>query len=633
LRFYGFDLSSIDQEANVTVNIKNSNTTELSMTTIGIISPEIETIISNNTPVVTTMSMDTITPITMLSSSVETKSMETTTLPSTATNITQKIMISTNTDVQTTSTLVTNSPAIAQSASSLTMQLTDSLTVTSGKSVQPSTSAENVMGLSFNPMLTTASTTSMDNQTNSNRVIMTTFRDNQSSQISSTMMNSDTVTIGTIVISMDADTPTISTSTTDSVAVTQNMTMQSVNSLTAVTSIEPSLSADAKNMANSSRTLLSMMNNKLISALSMGQTNMTIVGTAADQSNRNSEISSAIAININNVTATNIFPNVNMTKISNMNVQIPDANVTMRVSMNDSDRIASMKINDEISTFAANIDVPMTMTNVLHLDSSTITDTNTKILAPATTTINMIFINASVIDTFNTTTPKTLMSTTSTSLNSASVTISTSVNTITGSNIDSQLTEILTMPDIIEVTTLRDFTTMPFITDVNDTVTVTPTDDDEVTITSSLQRINFTSGNIVGNIDNSAIANSMINSVSNDEIVVNSTMNSTLLDIDQALVNQSIVSLNRKKKTAGTATIELESDLNMMNDVTIANRTTNKLNNRSNRSNRSNLYKRTTKGPRRYFSSYPGTIEYLNIEYFFQHFLKYIMYYYYIMQE
>jgi len=470
----------------------------------------------------------------------------------------------------------------------------------------------------------------MDNQTNSNTVIMTTLRDNQSSQISSTMMNSDTVTIGTIVISMDADIPTISTSTTDSVAVTQNMTMQSVNSLTAVTSVEPSLSAGAKNMASSSRTLLSMMNNKLISALSMGQTNMTI--TAADQSNRNSEISSAVAININNVTATNIFP-VNMTKISNMTVQIPDANVTMRVSMNDSDRIASMKINDEISTFAANIDIPMTMTNVLHLDSSAITDTNTKILAPATTTINMIFINASVIDTFNTTTPKTLMSTTSTSLNSASVTISTSVNTITGSNIDSQLTEILTMPDIIEVTTLRDFTTMPFTTDVNDTVTVTPTDDDKVTITSSLQRINFTSGNIVGNIDNSAIANSMINSVSNDEIVVNSTMNSTLLDIDQALVNQSIVSLNRKRRTAGTTTVELESDLNMMNDVTIASKTTNKLNNRSNRSNRSNLYKRTAKGPRRYFSSYPGTIEYLNIKYFFQHFFKYIMYYYYIMQE
>ncbi|KAH0948077.1 hypothetical protein HN011_004572 [Eciton burchellii] len=596
LRFYGFDLSSIEQEANVIVNIKNSNTTEVSMTTIGIIAPEIKTeIISNNIPVVTTMSMDTITPITMLSS----KNVEATTLPLTTTNITQRIVtISTNTDVQTMSTLVTNSSTIVQSA--LTMQSTDSLTVvTSGESVQPSANAESVMGLSLNPMLSTASTTSMDSQTNSSRVIMMILKENQSSEISSTMMNSDTVTIGTVVISMDADTSTISIPTTDSVAVTQN-TMQSANSLTTVTSESVEPSADAENMASSPRMLLPMMNTELVSALSMGQTNMTMMDTTSNQNTQNSEISSAVAININNATRTitNIFPNINVTEISNMNVQIPDASVTVTMPMNDSDRIASMGINDEISTFATNIDVPITTTNVLHSDSSAVADTNTKILMPATTTINMIFINASVIDTFNTTTTKALMSTTSTTLNSASVTVSTSVNTIANSSIDSQLTEILTMPDTVEVTTLRDLTTMPFTTDVNDTVMVTLHDDE---ITSSLQRINFTSGDTVGNLDNSAIANSMINSISNNEIIVNSTMNSALADINQALVNQSIVSLNRKRRTTGTATVELELDLNMMNDITIKSRTTNKLNN----PNRSNLYKRTAKGSRRYFSSYP----------------------------
>jgi hypothetical protein len=605
LRFYGFDLSSIEQEANVIVNkkhnnIKNSNTTEVSMTTIGIIAPEIKTeIISNNIPVVTTMSMDTITPITMLSS----KNVEATTLPLTTTNITQRIVtISTNTDVQTMSTLVTNSSTIVQSA--LTMQSTDSLTVvTSGESVQPSANAESVMGLSLNPMLSTASTTSMDSQTNSSRVIMMILKENQSSEISSTMMNSDTVTIGTVVISMDADTSTISIPTTDSVAVTQN-TMQSANSLTTVTSESVEPSADAENMASSPRMLLPMMNTELVSALSMGQTNMTMMDTTSNQNTQNSEISSAVAININNATRTitNIFPK-NVTEISNMNVQIPDASVTVTMPMNDSDRIASMGINDEISTFATNIDVPITTTNVLHSDSSAVADTNTKILMPATTTINMIFINASVIDMFNTTTTKALMSTTSTTLNSASVTVSTSVNTITNSSIDSQLTEILTMPDTVEVTTLRDLTTMPFTTDVNDTVMVTLHDDE---ITSSLQRINFTSGDTVGNLDNSAIANSMINSISNNEIIVNSTMNSALADINQALVNQSIVSLNRKRRTTGTATVELELDLNMMNDITIKSRTTNKLNN----PNRSNLYKRTAKGSRRYFSSYPGTINY-----------------------
>jgi len=605
LRFYGFDLSSIEQEANVIVNkkhnnIKNSNTTEVSMTTIGIIAPEIKTeIISNNIPVVTTMSMDTITPITMLSS----KNVEATTLPLTTTNITQRIVtISTNTDVQTMSTLVTNSSTIVQSA--LTMQSTDSLTVvTSGESVQPSANAESVMGLSLNPMLSTASTTSMDSQTNSSKVIMMILKENQSSEISSTMMNSDTVTIGTVVISMDADTSTISIPTTDSVAVTQN-TMQSANSLTTVTSESVEPSADAENMASSPRMLLPMMNTELVSALSMGQTNMTMMDTTSNQNTQNSEISSAVAININNATRTitNIFPK-NVTEISNMNVQIPDASVTVTMPMNDSDRIASMGINDEISTFATNIDVPITTTNVLHSDSSAVADTNTKILMPATTTINMIFINASVIDMFNTTTTKALMSTTSTTLNSASVTVSTSVNTITNSSIDSQLTEILTMPDTVEVTTLRDLTTMPFTTDVNDTVMVTLHDDE---ITSSLQRINFTSGDTVGNLDNSAIANSMINSISNNEIIVNSTMNSALADINQALVNQSIVSLNRKRRTTGTATVELELDLNMMNDITIKSRTTNKLNN----PNRSNLYKRTAKGSRRYFSSYPGTINY-----------------------
>jgi len=578
LRFYGFDLSSIE-EANITVNIKNSSISELS--TIDIITPEIGTIINNNIPAVTTMSMDTITPITMLSS----KSMEATTLPSTATNITQEI-VTISTEVQTTSTLVINSPAIAQST--LTMQSADSLTVvTSGESVQPSANAESVMGLSLNQTLSTVSTTPMNSETNSSTVIITTLRDNQNSHVSSTIIDSDTVTIGAIVTSMDADTPTISSPTADSVAVTENMIMQSANSLTAVTSsesVEPLLFAGAENMASSPRTLLPTMNIGLISALSMDQTNTTMVDATGDQSNQNSEISSAIAVNNATKIVTNVIPNVNMTEISNTNVQIPDTNVTVIVPMNDSDSDASMGVNDEISIFAANI---------LNSDSSAIADTNTKIQAPATTTINVILVNASAIDTFNITTPKTLIPTT---LNSTNISISTSINTIT----DSQLTEILTMPDTIEVTTLRNLTTMPFTTTVNDIIKVTPIDNEEITITSS-QRFNFTSGNIVRNLDNSAIANSMINSISNDQIVVHSTMNSTLMDIDQALMNQSIVSLNRKKRTAGTATTGLESDLNMMDDITI--RTTNKL-------NKSNLYKRTIKSPHRYFSNYPGTFNY-----------------------
>ncbi|XP_026828433.1 uncharacterized protein LOC105279640, partial [Ooceraea biroi] len=496
LRFYGFDLSSMEQEASVTISMENSSTTELS--TIDLTSPLIETIRKiGNVRNATTMSMDTITSITILSSSVEA-----TTIPSTATSTTQQIVaISTDTNAQTisTSVTVTDSPAIIQNT--LATQSTDSLTVvTSGESVQSSAGAENMMSLSrtINPAMSTglASTASTDSETSSSTITMIVLANDQSLQMTSIVTDniSDTGTTGSVAISMSTDTQTILTPTASSVAVTQNTTTQSTNSLTAVTSsesIQPSLSAGAESMG---------------------------------------------------------------------------ASVTMAVLINGSDATTSMGVDNEISSvFTANTQVPMT-TNVPSPDLSTmIADTSTEALAAAATTVNMMLVNMSATNKFNTIT--------STTLNSANV---------TATGISTTL-----LADTTEMTMLEDFITMPLAANaanVNATVMVSLTD--ETTMVPSVEEINFTSSNFVENSNNSAIANS--------------TMNSTLVDVNQIPIDQSNVSPNRKKRTAGTKPTESGSNLNGIMSA-ITNGIIHGLNN----PNGSNLRKRRARSSHGYFSNYP----------------------------
>lgn len=179
LRFYGFDLSSIEQEANVTVSVEDTSaTTELPTSTVDLTSLPVET---TSTGSATDTAMLTTGAGTTFSSAA---GVETTIPPSTAATVATQQTVTTPmaADVPTTSAPASTSGPVfqntpAQPASSLT-------TVTSGESVQPapSTGAENIAG-----QLPNTATTPMDSQTSSSTVSMVVVAGNQNPQMSTTV--------------------------------------------------------------------------------------------------------------------------------------------------------------------------------------------------------------------------------------------------------------------------------------------------------------------------------------------------------------------------------------------------------------------------------------------------------------
>lgn len=137
LRFYGFDLSSIEQEANVTVSTGDSSgTTELPTSTIGLTTLPAGMINTGNVSDMTTTVTDAITTLPPAGA-------ETTVVPSIAAGVTQQTvtMAPTDvTDVQSTLPPVTGSGIVVQNMSS-TQPANSLTTVTSGESVQPTPSA------------------------------------------------------------------------------------------------------------------------------------------------------------------------------------------------------------------------------------------------------------------------------------------------------------------------------------------------------------------------------------------------------------------------------------------------------------------------------------------------------------
>lgn len=160
LRFYGFDLSSIEQEANVTVSMEELPTSTTGSTTL----PAEMVNTGNVSDMTTTTSTGAITTLPPAGA-------ETTVVPSTAAGVTQQTVTTTAptgaTDVPTTLIPVTTAGTVVQNTSSTT-QSANSLTTTttSGESVQPtptpSAGAETVAGspnTTITPMINTDSQT------------------------------------------------------------------------------------------------------------------------------------------------------------------------------------------------------------------------------------------------------------------------------------------------------------------------------------------------------------------------------------------------------------------------------------------------------------------------------------------
>ncbi|XP_032665736.1 mucin-5AC isoform X2 [Odontomachus brunneus] len=173
LRFYGFDLSSIEQEANVTVSVEDTSaTTELPTSTVDLTSLPVET---TSTGSATDTAMLTTNATTLFSTAAET-----TIAPSTAAAAATQQTVTTPmaADVPTTSAPASTSGPVPQNtpalpASSLT-------TVTSGESAQPapSTGVENVAG-----QPPSMATTPMDSQTSSSTASMIVVAGNQNPQM------------------------------------------------------------------------------------------------------------------------------------------------------------------------------------------------------------------------------------------------------------------------------------------------------------------------------------------------------------------------------------------------------------------------------------------------------------------
>ncbi|XP_071634398.1 uncharacterized protein [Temnothorax longispinosus] len=191
LRFYGFDLSSIGQEANVTVSMGDSSgITELPTSTIGLTTLPAGMVDTGNVSDMTT---------TMLTGAITTlppAGAETTVVPSTAADVTQQTVTMAPTgatDVQSTFTPVTSAGTVVQDTSP-TQSANSSTTITSGESVQltPSAGTETDAGLpnTITPMVNT------DNQTISTTT--TIVEGNQGPQTSSTVAASDTVTSASV---------------------------------------------------------------------------------------------------------------------------------------------------------------------------------------------------------------------------------------------------------------------------------------------------------------------------------------------------------------------------------------------------------------------------------------------------
>ncbi|KYN41872.1 Leukocyte elastase inhibitor [Trachymyrmex septentrionalis] len=239
LRFYGFDLSSIEQEANVTVSTEDSSgITELPTSTIGSSMPSTEMANTENVPDMTT------TTSTGAITTLPPAGAETTVVPSTAPGVTQQTVTTTSTgatDVQSTLASVTGTGTIVQNTSP-TQSINSSTAVTSGESIQPTPSAETVVG-SPNTITPIVST---DNQLIPTTNIVT-VAGNQDRQTSPTVTAGDSATSASSVPN-DSVRPSTDPGTTAAAATDAGVTISmSTDVSTSATNTEVPMTTNALN--------------------------------------------------------------------------------------------------------------------------------------------------------------------------------------------------------------------------------------------------------------------------------------------------------------------------------------------------------------------------------------------------
>lgn len=327
LRFYGFDLSSIGQETNITVSIKNaSSTTELPKSTIGT-TPLPVGMDTVNISGMTTLTTDTtVSPNSITSETTITESIA----PSVTTQM--PVMVTVSDDVQPTSVSATDTtiPFTGNTPTQTTnLLMTINSSTTSGENTQMSTDAENV-ATSPNTIMGSTSTeptsTSMENQTSTVTMTMSTTQISTSTGDTATIADTSVPgssavtesngnangvnTFSAQVPSSTTDMSTMTSTATDDTNVTASMemlavadtvNMMSVND-TSVNSMMSAISSIANETAVPSSVNETIMDN-MVSELNTGT--LTSMNTSAENimtETTGSARSSMINVDNNDVT-------------------------------------------------------------------------------------------------------------------------------------------------------------------------------------------------------------------------------------------------------------------------------------------------------------------------------------------
>ncbi|XP_012063403.1 PREDICTED: uncharacterized protein LOC105626714 [Atta cephalotes] len=352
LRFYGFDLSSIEQEVNVTVSMEDSSgITELPTSTIGSSMPSTEMANTENVPDMTT------TTSTGAIMTLPPAGAETTVVPSTAAGVTQQTvtMASTGaTDVQSTLAPVTSTGTIVQNISPT--QSINSL-VTSGESIQPTSSAETVVGSSntITPIVNTDS--QMIPTTN-----VVTVAGNQGQQTSPTVIAGDSAT---------------------SASVSNESVQPSTGAGTTAIDADVTMNTDVSTFATN--TEIPMITNMLIASLVVNMTpaNTTILNATLNTVTMNS-LTTVVPVMLNSadvtisspVTETMMVNGVNLQSSTETSADTPIGNTPGMIAANDL-TMTTINIDDAIAVSSVTTAVPpVSATNANNLAGNNFTIAN-----------------------------------------------------------------------------------------------------------------------------------------------------------------------------------------------------------------------------------------------------------------
>ncbi|KAG5340159.1 ILEU inhibitor, partial [Acromyrmex heyeri] len=372
LRFYGFDLSSIEQEANVTVSMEDSSgITELPTSTIGSSMPSTEMANTENVPDMTTTTSTTLPPA----------GAETTVVPSTAAGVTQQTvtMASTSaTDVQSTLAPVTSTGTIVQNTSP-TQSINSLTAVTSGESIQPTSSAgaETVVG-SPNTITPIVNTDSQIIPTTN----VVTVADNQGQQTSPTVTAGDSATSASVP--NESVQPSTGAETTTAAATDAGVTVSmSTDGSTFATNTEVPMTTNTLSSDSPTAIVTDPSTDALVAAssvvINIMPANTTIPNATLSTVTMNSlttvvpvKLNSANVAISNPVTETMMVNDVNLQSNTETSADTPIGNTLGMIAANDLTMTTMINIDDAVTTVVS----PVSTTNANNLAGNNVTIAN-----------------------------------------------------------------------------------------------------------------------------------------------------------------------------------------------------------------------------------------------------------------